>query len=77
MLEVAILLMTYLIEYVFNMITGKNKSKLLAKDISCKFKCKFDGKNVTQINGGIMINGNANVKNVVYLKNILFKICDM
>ena len=63
--------------HVFNMITGKNESKLLAKDISCKFKCKFDGKNVTQINGGIMINGNANVKNVVYLKNILFKICDM
>ena len=59
------------------MITGKNESKLLAKDISCEIKYKFYGKNVTQINGGIMINGDANVKNVVYLKNILFKTCDM
>ena len=59
------------------MIAGKNESKLLAKDISCEIKCKFYGKNVTQINGGIMINGDANVKNVVYLKSILFKTCDM
>ena len=44
-LEVVILLMTYLIEYafqikkyfnihVFNMITGKNESKIVTKDIS-------------------------------------------
>ena len=26
------------------MITGKNKSKVLAKDISSKYKCKFDGR---------------------------------
>ena len=30
--------------YIFNMITGKNKSKFLTKDISCKCKCKFDGR---------------------------------
>ena len=30
--------------YVFNMITGKSESKILTKDISCKCKCKFDGK---------------------------------
>ena len=30
--------------YVFNMITGKNESKLLAKVISCESKCKFDGR---------------------------------
>ena len=47
-LEVVILLMTYLIKYVFqkkktnlnihvfNMVTGKHESKVLAKDISCK-----------------------------------------
>ena len=35
----------------FNMITGKNESKTLRKHISCKCKCRFDGKNVTQING--------------------------
>ena len=28
---------------VFNMITGKNESKML-KDISCECKCKFDGR---------------------------------
>ena len=26
------------------MITGKNKSKILTKDISCKNKCSFDKK---------------------------------
>ena len=30
--------------HVFNMITGKNEPKLLTKDISCKFKYKFDGR---------------------------------
>ena len=26
------------------MITGMNESKILTKHISCKFKCKFDGR---------------------------------
>ena len=26
----------------FNVITGKNESKILTKDISCKCKCKLD-----------------------------------
>ena len=30
--------------HVFNMITGKNKSKILTKDISCKNKFSFDKK---------------------------------
>ena len=30
--------------HAFNMITGKNKTKFLTKDISCKCKCKFDGR---------------------------------
>ena len=29
---------------VFNIITGINESKTLAKHISCKYKCKFDGR---------------------------------
>ena len=29
---------------VFNMITGINKSKILTKHVSCKGKCRFDGK---------------------------------
>ena len=54
LLEVVVLLMTYLIKYVFsnetrnlnlsvfNMITGINESKTSTKHRSCKFKCKFD-----------------------------------
>ena len=60
MLEVVTIVMTCLIEYVFqikqdlnlhvlNMITGKNEWKLLTKDVSCKCKCRFDGKNVILI----------------------------
>ena len=57
MLEVAILLKSYLVEYrfpttknkkknlhLFNMKTGINESRTLAKHISCKCKCKFDSK---------------------------------
>ena len=29
---------------VFNMITGINESKILTKYVSCKCKCKFDGR---------------------------------
>ena len=38
------------------MITGINESKTLRKHISCECECRFDGKNVIQNNGGIMIN---------------------
>ena len=41
---------------VFTLITGINESKTLTNHISCECKCKFDGKNVIQINGGITIN---------------------
>ena len=34
----------YLNLSVFNMITGINESKILTKLISCKCKCKFDGR---------------------------------
>ena len=55
MLEVVILLMIYLKEYVFqikedlnlnvfNIITEVNVSKILTKHISFKFACKFDGR---------------------------------
>ena len=30
--------------HVFNMITGKNESRILVKVISCECKCKFDGR---------------------------------
>ena len=59
---------------VFNMITGIKESKALAKHISCESKCKFDGRNCNQINGGIMINVDVSVKNVKYVKKIMFGI---
>ena len=45
----------------FNMITGINELKTLAKHISRKCKCRFDlmEENVIQINGGIIINANV------------------
>ena len=72
--------MTYLIKYVFqkktdnwilnvfNIITDINQSKILTKHISCESKCKFDGKNITQINAGITINLNVIVKNIMHVK---------
>ena len=56
------------------MITGKYESKILIKDISCDCKCRFDGKNVFQINGGVIINVDVSVKNVMYVKKIIFEI---
>ena len=58
----------------FNMITGINESKALTKHISCKCKCRFDGKNVIQINGEITINVDVSVKNVMYVEKIIFGI---
>ena len=55
--------------HVFNIITGKNESKILTKDISCECKCRVDGKNVIQINGEIMINVCVSVKAVILVKN--------
>ena len=76
-LEALILLMACLIKVcvpiktedlnlsVFNMIAGINESKALTKHISCKCKCRFDGKNVIQINGGITIDVDVTVKKVM------------
>ena len=54
------------------MITRINESKTSTKDISCECKCRFDGNNVIQINGGITINVDMSVKNVMYVKKIIF-----
>ena len=56
------------------MITRKNKSKIKQKDISCECKCRFDGKNVIQINDGITINVDVSVKNVIHMNKIIFGI---
>ena len=54
------------------MITVIHDSKILTKHISCKCKCKFDEQNVIQINGGITINVDVSVKNVMYVKKKKF-----
>ena len=84
MLEVAVLLITYLIKYVrvqnktedlnlslFNMITGINESKTLTKHISCECKCKFDGR---KCNSNQWWNVDMSVKNIIYVKKIIFGI---
>ena len=53
---------------VFNIITGINKSKTLTKHVPCECKCKFDQKNVIQINVETTINVNVSVKNILYVK---------
>ena len=37
------------------MITGKNESTTLTKDISCECKCRFGEKNVIQINVDVSV----------------------
>ena len=58
----------------FNMMTGINESKTLTKYVSCECKCKFDERNVIQINGGIAINADVIVKNAMHVKQIIFGI---
>ena len=58
----------------FNMITRTNESKTLRKHISCAYKCGFNEKNAIHINGGITINVDVNIKNVMYVKKIIFGI---
>ena len=47
---------------------------MLTKDISCECTCRFDEKNVIQINGGTSINVDVSIKNVVFVKKIIFGI---
>ena len=44
------------------MIAIINESKTSTKHISSKCKCKYDGKNVTQIRNGISINVSVSAK---------------
>ena len=61
----------------FNMITGINQSKILTKHVSCKCKCKLDGRecNSNQKWNKIGINVDVSVKiweNIIYVKKIIF-----
>ena len=56
------------------MITVKNESKILTKDISCEYKYNLMEENVIQIKTEIMVNVDANVKDVIYVKMTIFGI---
>ena len=51
-----------------------NESKTLTKHISCKCNVNLMEQNVSQINGGIMMNVDVSVKNTIYVKKIMFGI---
>ena len=60
--------------HAFNIITGKNEPKMLTKDISCKCKCKFHVINVIQIKSRITITVDADIKNIIYVRKIIFRV---
>ena len=65
----------YLNLSVFNMITGINESKTLRKHIyHANINVNLMKQNVSQINGGIIINVDVSVKKVMYVKKITFQI---
>ena len=59
----------------FIVITEINESKTFTNHISYECKCKFDER--TQIKDRITINVNVSVKNIIYMKKIMFRILYM
>ena len=57
---------------VFKVIADINELKTLTKDISDECKCKFDGTNVILTNGGITINVDVSVKNIICEKDYVW-----
>ena len=56
------------------MITGINESKTLTKHISTTASVNLMKQNLSEINGRITINVDVSVKNIIYLKKIMFGI---
>ena len=48
--------------------------KTLTKHVSYECKCRFDGRNVIQVKGGITIYVDMSVKKVMYVKKVMFGI---
>ena len=59
---------------VFNMIADRNKPKTVANHKSYECKCRFDAKDVIQINGGIATKCQCKCKKIMYVKNIMSEI---
>ena len=63
---------------VYNMITGRNKSKMLTRHISCKCKVNLTIENVTWIKSEIMINDGVSGKiqmKIMHVKKLYSDIC--
>ena len=56
------------------MITGLNESETLNKHNHVNVNVNFMKQNIIQINGRIKINVDASVKNILYVKRIMFGI---
>ena len=56
------------------MITGKNEAKIKKKKIYANANLNLMEENVIQMECGIMINVDASVKNIIYVKKIIFGI---
>ena len=56
---------------VFNMIADRNKSKTVTNHKSCECKCRFDTKDVIQINGEIATKCKCKCKNIMYVKKFM------
>ena len=64
----------YLNLTVLFMNTGMNESKTLTKIYNVNVNIKLTEEIVIQVNGGIMINVDVSVKNIMYVKRIMFGI---
>ena len=56
------------------MIAGINESQTLTKHILCKCKFNLIEQKVSQINGEITTNVDVSVKNILYVKKIMFRV---
>ena len=59
------------------MITGRNESNILTKNISCECKYRFDGRKCISDHGGITIKVIVSVKSVMYVKKMIVKKVNM
>ena len=53
------------------MIEDRNKPKTVTNHKSCECKCRFDTKDVIQINGGIATKCQCECKKIMYVKKIM------
>ena len=58
----------------FSIIKEVNESKTLVKHIYANVNVNLMEENVFHINGGITINNNVSLKNVMYVKKVIFGI---